>query len=148
MAGEDCARKRQSGSATAHKPPENEEVQRRPEGERSFQNASNGEVLSLGLSGVCSSWYCFCLESNVACSWLAGRVAAARGLSLNLQGQLCGSWSGFACGHCDCLKLLGYAVPFSSLLVMELQLVFFLFGRRDKQKPKLVCHNVPCEYML
>lgn len=76
MAGEDCARKRQSGSATAHKPPENEEVQRRPEGERSFQNASNGEVLLIGLSGVCSSLYCGCLESNVACSWLAARVAA------------------------------------------------------------------------
>lgn len=47
MAGEDCVRKRQSGSTS--KSPESEETQRRPENERSFQNASNGEILSLGL---------------------------------------------------------------------------------------------------
>lgn len=48
----------------------------------------------------------------------------------------------------DCLKLLGYAVLFFRLLVMELQLVFFLFGRLNKQKAKVVCHSVPCEYKL
>lgn len=50
MAGEDCVRKRQSGSTTTCKNPENEEMQRRPETERSFQNSSNGETLLLGIS--------------------------------------------------------------------------------------------------
>lgn len=45
MAGDDCVRKRHSGSTTTCKAPENEEKQRRPESERSFQNSSNGETL-------------------------------------------------------------------------------------------------------
>ncbi|XP_064283749.1 sterol O-acyltransferase 1 [Passer domesticus] len=44
MAGDDCVRKRQSGSTATSKNPENEETQRRPESERSFQNSSNGWV--------------------------------------------------------------------------------------------------------
>ncbi|OXB53311.1 hypothetical protein ASZ78_014788, partial [Callipepla squamata] len=44
MAGEDCVRKRPSGSTTANKSSENEEMQRRPDGERAFQNSSNGRV--------------------------------------------------------------------------------------------------------
>lgn len=55
MAGDDCVRKRQSGSTATCKTPENEETQRRPESERSFQNSSNGETHWLGtgcISGV------------------------------------------------------------------------------------------------
>lgn len=53
MAGEDCVRKRQSGSSTTSKTPENEEAQRRPESERSFQNSSNGETLRVScVSGM------------------------------------------------------------------------------------------------
>lgn len=52
MAGEDCVRKRQSGSTTTYKNSENEETQRRPESERSFQNSSNGEILSLRISCI------------------------------------------------------------------------------------------------
>uniref|UniRef100_A0A8C3K821 O-acyltransferase n=2 Tax=Neoaves TaxID=3078114 RepID=A0A8C3K821_9CHAR len=44
MAGEDCVRKRQSGSTTTNKKSENEETQKRSENERSFQNSSNGRV--------------------------------------------------------------------------------------------------------
>lgn len=70
MAGEDCVRKRPSGSTTTYKSSENEEMQRRPDGDRSFQNSSNGEVLSLGINWVCISLYCGQLGSNVAYSWL------------------------------------------------------------------------------
>lgn len=70
MAGEDCVRKRPSGSTTTYKSPENEEMQRRPDGDRSFQNSSNGEVLSLGINWVCISLYCGQLGSNVAYIWL------------------------------------------------------------------------------
>lgn len=55
MAGDDCVRKRQSGSTATCKTPENEETQRRPESERPFQNSSNGETqwLSTGcISGM------------------------------------------------------------------------------------------------
>lgn len=31
---------------------------------------------------------------------------------------------------------------------MKLQLVSFLFGRLNKQKAKLVYHNVPCEHKV
>ncbi|XP_068807903.1 sterol O-acyltransferase 1 isoform X3 [Struthio camelus] len=44
MAGEDCVRKRQTGSTATYRTSENEETQRRSEGERSFQNSSNGRV--------------------------------------------------------------------------------------------------------
>lgn len=30
----------------------------------------------------------------------------------------------------------------------ELQLLFFLFGRQDEQKAKLVCHSVPHESLF
>lgn len=67
MAGDDCIRKRQSGSTVTCKTPENEETERRPENERSFQNTSNGETqwLSSGcISGVWSPLRCS------FCSWL------------------------------------------------------------------------------
>lgn len=93
--------------------------------------------------------YCGHLKSYVAYSWLCGRVAAACVLSLGLQGQLCDSVSGLACGRCDRLRLLGYAVPHSSQVIrrlaMKSQLVSFLFGRWNKQKAQLLCRNVPCE---
>lgn len=89
--------------------------------------------------------YCGHLKSYMAYSWLCGRVAAA----LGLQGQLRDSVSCLAHGRCDCLRLLGYAVPHSSQVIrrlaMKSQLVSFLFGRWNEQKGQLVCHNVPCE---
>lgn len=86
MAGDDCVRKRQSGSTATCKTPENGEKERRPENERSFQNSSNGETqwLSTGcISGMWSplgcpfySWLClfapsflfFCLWEGWRCS--------------------------------------------------------------------------------
>ena len=60
---------------------------------------------------------------------MVGFVACV--LSLDLQGQLCGSWNGFACGHCDCLlipELCCATCQPSGWLTMKSQLVFFLFA--------------------